>query len=88
MYARNISFRLKSNMQSDYTRTFETIPLLIVASLWYVLLTTLLTAVQRYVEHRVGRSHTDSRASVSASFGNALWQGLFGFRRPRATTAS
>jgi hypothetical protein len=23
MYARNISFRLKSNMQSDYTRTFD-----------------------------------------------------------------
>ena len=23
MYARNISFRLKSNMQSDYTSTFE-----------------------------------------------------------------
>jgi hypothetical protein len=23
MYARNISFRLKPNMQSDYTRTFE-----------------------------------------------------------------
>jgi hypothetical protein len=23
MYARNISFRLKSNVQSDYTRTFE-----------------------------------------------------------------
>ena len=23
MYARNISFRLKSNMQSDYTHTFE-----------------------------------------------------------------
>ncbi len=23
MYARNISFRLKTNMQSDYTRTFE-----------------------------------------------------------------
>ena len=23
MYARNVSFRLKSNMQSDYTRTFE-----------------------------------------------------------------
>jgi len=30
MYARNVSFRLKSNMQSDYTRTFETqiLPLL------------------------------------------------------------
>ena len=23
MYARNVSFRLNSNMQSDYTRTFE-----------------------------------------------------------------
>jgi hypothetical protein len=23
MYVRNVSFRLKSNMQSDYTRTFE-----------------------------------------------------------------
>jgi hypothetical protein len=23
MYARNVSFRLKSNLQSDYTRTFE-----------------------------------------------------------------
>jgi hypothetical protein len=23
MYARNITFRLKSNMQADYTRTFE-----------------------------------------------------------------
>ena len=23
MYARNVSFRLKSNMQSEYTRTFE-----------------------------------------------------------------
>ena len=23
MYARNVSFRLKPNMQSDYTRTFE-----------------------------------------------------------------
>jgi hypothetical protein len=30
VYARNVSFRLKSNMQSDYTKTFETqvLPLL------------------------------------------------------------
>jgi hypothetical protein len=30
MYARNVSFRLKSNMQSDYARTFESqiLPLL------------------------------------------------------------
>ena len=31
MYARNVSFRLKSNMQSDYTRTFENKVLLFTA---------------------------------------------------------
>jgi polar amino acid transport system permease protein len=79
---------LLASAELVYTRTFETIPLLIVASLWYVLLTTILTAVQRFIEWRVGRSHSDSRTSSSASFGDALWQGLFGFRRPRATPAS
>jgi len=39
-----------------YTRTFETIPLLIVASLWYVTLTGLLTLGQRVIERRLGRS--------------------------------
>jgi len=39
-----------------YTRTFETIPLLIVASLWYVSLTSVLTLVQRLIERRLGRS--------------------------------
>jgi polar amino acid transport system permease protein len=75
---------LLASAELVYTRTFETIPLLIVASLWYVLLTTILTAVQRVIERRVGRSHSDSRVSTSASFSDALWQGLFGFRRPRA----
>jgi polar amino acid transport system permease protein len=47
-----------------YTRTFETIPLLIVASLWYVALTSVLTLVQRVIEKRLGRSvqeHHDDR---------------------------
>jgi len=39
-----------------YTRTFETIPLLIVASLWYIALTSLLTLGQRVIERRLGRS--------------------------------
>ncbi len=39
-----------------YTRTFETIPLLIVASLWYITLTSLLTLAQRVIERRLGRS--------------------------------
>jgi polar amino acid transport system permease protein len=43
-----------------YTRTFETIPLLIVASIWYVVLTSLLTLVQRMIERRLGRSVQDT----------------------------
>jgi polar amino acid transport system permease protein len=75
---------LLASAELVYTRTFETIPLLIVASLWYVLLTTILTAVQRVIERRVGRSHSDSGRSASTSFGDALWQGVFGLR-PRRT---
>ena len=43
-----------------YTRTYETIPLLIVASIWYVVLTSLLTIVQRIIERRLGRSVQDA----------------------------
>lgn len=39
-----------------YTRTFETIPLLIVASIWYITLTGVLTLGQRAIERRLGRS--------------------------------
>jgi polar amino acid transport system permease protein len=38
-----------------YDRTFETVPLLIVVALWYLALTTVLTAIQRRVERRFGR---------------------------------
>jgi polar amino acid transport system permease protein len=73
---------LLASAELVYTRTFETIPLLIVASLWYVLLTTILTIVQRLIERRVGRSHSDARTVPATSFGDALLQGLFGIRRP------
>jgi len=46
-----------------YTRTYETIPLLIVASLWYLALTSLLTLVQRVIERRLGRSLRDASAA-------------------------
>ena len=48
-----------------YTRTFETSPLLIVASLWYVALTSLLTLGQRVIERRLGRSVRDAVATPS-----------------------
>jgi len=41
--------------QSIYSRTFETIPLLIVASLWYLVLVTSLSMGQRYVERYFSR---------------------------------
>lgn len=41
--------------QMIYTQTFETIPLLIVVSLWYLLCTSVLTFFQRKIERHYGR---------------------------------
>ena len=46
---------LLQSSQNIYQRNFETIPLLVVASIWYLVLTTLLTIGQRFVERRLGR---------------------------------
>ncbi len=43
------------SVQLIYSRTYETIPLLIVAALWYLLLTSVLTCGQFYVERRFAR---------------------------------
>ena len=50
-----------------YTRTYETIPLLIVASIWYIVLTGVLTLVQRFIERHLGRSVHDAAQPASAS---------------------
>jgi len=47
--------------QTIYTRTFQTIPLLLVASLWYLALTSLLSLGQWRVERRLGRSQRGGR---------------------------
>lgn len=44
--------------QMIYTQTFETIPLLIVVSLWYLFCTTVLTVIQGRVERHFGRADT------------------------------
>jgi len=41
--------------QLIYSQTFETIPLLIVVSLWYLLCTSVLSVVQGYIERYYGR---------------------------------
>jgi polar amino acid transport system permease protein len=48
-----------------YTRTYETIPVLIAASIWYVVMTGVLTIVQRMIERRLGRSVQDATPASS-----------------------
>ena len=43
--------------QTIYSRTFQTIPLLVVACLWYLGVTSLLSAAQTRIEHRFNRGH-------------------------------
>ncbi len=50
--------------QLIYQRTFETIPLLIVASLWYLIVTTVLSIAQFYVERRFARGSRNTLPST------------------------
>jgi len=46
---------LLTNTQTIYNNNFEIIPLLVVASLWYLVMTTVLSILQSLLERRVGR---------------------------------
>jgi len=48
------------SVQSIYNRTFEIIPMLLVAVIWYLLITSLLNVIQGYIERYYNRS--DRRA--------------------------
>jgi polar amino acid transport system permease protein len=52
---------LMESAQNIYSRTFETIPLLIVASLWYLALTSLLSVAQHFIEAYYSREHGGQR---------------------------
>jgi polar amino acid transport system permease protein len=51
--------------QLIYSQTFQTIPLLIVVALWYLVCTTVLSVVQRYIERYYGRGSQPTRAKKS-----------------------
>jgi polar amino acid transport system permease protein len=51
-------FELQTAVQSIYSRTFQTIPLLIVAAIWYLALTSVLSVGQGYLERYYGRGAT------------------------------
>lgn len=58
--------------QLIYSRTFETIPLLVVACVWYLIVTTILTVAQAALERRFGRGDEAERIS----FGSRLLKSL------------
>lgn len=47
---------LMTNLQRVYSQTFQIIPLLIVASIWYLFLVSVLTIPQSWLERRYGQS--------------------------------
>lgn len=51
--------------QIIYSRTFQVIPLLITASLWYLILTTVLTIGQTFLERRLRRGDSQSQGRTS-----------------------
>lgn len=67
-------------VQGIYGRTFQTIPLLIVASLWYLIASTILSGFQGMLEHRFGRGHGvgggDGTSLVLAVLRGSLWRPL------------
>ncbi len=50
-----------------YARTFQTIPLLIVAALWYLVISALLSAGQYYIERYYGRGFSNLRVRRSTA---------------------
>jgi len=48
-------FELQTAVQSIYSRNFQPVPLLIVAALWYLVLTSVLSVGQMYLERYYGR---------------------------------
>jgi polar amino acid transport system permease protein len=49
------------SVQGIYGRTLQTIPLLIVACIWYLLASSLLSSLQRILERRLGRGHSGAQ---------------------------
>lgn len=71
--------------QAIYARTFQTMPLLIVVSLWYLAITSVLTVGQHYLERHFspGSERPQGRAR-----GRRLMHNLVSLRRPAGSTST
>jgi polar amino acid transport system permease protein len=54
--------------QMVYSRTYQTVPLLLVATIWYLVLTTILTIVEHAVEQRLKSERHDGSKSTGRFF--------------------
>lgn len=61
---------LLRSVQIIYNVNYKVVPLLIVAVIWYLVVVTLLTMVQRKIEHHFGRGY--DRSATSSSVVNTL----------------
>ncbi|MHB9755291.1 amino acid ABC transporter permease [Streptomyces sp. BYX5S] len=57
---------LMSNIQDVYAQNYQVIPMLMVASIWYLALVSLLSLPQAWLERRYGRGSTGGRPSPLA----------------------
>jgi polar amino acid transport system permease protein len=60
-------FELLTSVQRIYSNNFQTIPMLIVAAIWYLVLTSILAVGQYYIERHYGRG-TRSGAAAPRMF--------------------
>ncbi|MDB5551576.1 MAG: transporter permease [Rhizobium sp.] len=60
--------------QMIYSRTYQTIPLLIVATIWYLVLSTILTLIEHHIEHRLKEDVAmDYRKILGSLFKSKFW---------------
>jgi polar amino acid transport system permease protein len=71
-------------VENVYDRTYQVIPLLLVASIWYLILTTVLTIGQYYLERYFGRGATRDLPETPLQ---RLRRNLFAFRHATVEAA-
>ncbi|WP_415853359.1 amino acid ABC transporter permease [Sinomonas sp. G460-2] len=71
--------------QLVYNRTFQTIPLLIVASIWYLIVTSVLSVIQYYIERHYAKG---GRRALPLTPWEKLKRTLARFAPPQPTTAA
>jgi len=72
---------LLHSAQLIYARTYQTIPLLIAASIWYLIVSTLLTYVQGHIERHYGRGTRTQTVGIAGQL-RRWWKG----RSPKPPT--